>query len=124
MKTFEQSVQEYFVFDQQEKAAKDAKKPLNAIIKDEMKSRDVKTVNVGDIKVTYAIQDRSDIDKDKLVAKLKELGLTDAIKTVEVPDDAIIERMIYNEQLDPAIVQSCVIPKFVETLTVKGAKSK
>lgn len=118
-KTFEQIIAEYYELNLQEKEAKDAKKPLNEEIKSEMSSRNLKTDKIGGFKVTVGTQDRSKMDSEKLVAKLKELGLTEAIKTVEVPDDAMIERLIYNDQLNAQVVQDCVIPNFVQTLTVK-----
>ena len=64
-------------------------------------------------------QDRASINSDGLVAKLKQLGISTAIKVIEVPDDAMIERMIYDKELDPQIVADCTVHKIIHVLKVK-----
>jgi len=71
------------------------------------------------IKATLNEQDRASINSDLLVVKLKEIGALNAVKVIEVPDDAIIEKMIYDEQMDPQIVADCTSHKIIQVLKVK-----
>lgn len=69
------------------------------------------------------IQNRDSFNNDALVKKLKELGLFEAIDTVEVPDMDKIEDLIYNGKLNAANIADCKITKQVETLSVKENKN-
>lgn len=123
----EQKVDRYFELNTQEKEIKNEKDPLNASIKEEMRARGIEEFDSGRYTAKSAKQERTKMNPDKLLAKLKELGLTQAIKVVEQPDEAMVEELIYNKQLDPADLASCIDVNIVEVLTVKAnkkAKSK
>lgn len=50
---------------------------------------------VGDLKATYYLQERPSIDEEGLVEFLKKHHYTDAVKTVEVVDEEVLEKMMY-----------------------------
>jgi hypothetical protein len=119
-----QKVEQYVALDVKAKQLDTLKKPLNAEIKAYMKESGIKELSTADVKVVYGVQERVSINEPKLLEKLKALGVTAAIKTVEVVDHEKLEGMIYNGELQASAVEECLERKEVETLTVKGAKSK
>lgn len=117
--TFENKVKMYAELDTQEKAIKKQKDPLNKSIKEEMKSKGLSKFEHENIVVDYSVQERTSMNEDRLVMKLKSLGFDEAIKTVEVPDQAVIESLIYEGKLSPIELDDCIEKKRVEVLKVK-----
>ena len=68
------------------------------------------------------IQKRESFIDEKLIAKLKELGVTTPIKTVEVVDIDELENVIYNGQLNASELTNCKQVK--EVITLKVTKKK
>jgi hypothetical protein len=122
MMKFEDKVKHYFKLDQEEKSVKKEKTPLNVAIKDHMKSNALNAVEVDGIKVSYQVQERTSMNEDKLLLKLKSLGLTEAIVTVEKPDSESVSKLIYDGKLTTEELESCIEKKYVEVLSVKGGK--
>lgn len=69
-------------------------------------------------------QKRESFKEDMLISKLKELGITTPIKTIEVIDYDSLENVIYNGQLDASILTEFKEVKEVVTLKVSEKKSK
>ena len=67
-------------------------------------------------------QQRESFIDDKLLSKLKELGVTAPIKTVEVVDMDELENVIYNGELNASELTPCKQVKEVVTLKVTRKK--
>jgi len=120
--TLGEQVKKYFAFDQAEKTAKKDKEPLNKSIKLEMRTSGLKEFNSDGIVADFSTQQRTTMNEAKLLVKLKELGLDNAIETVEKPNQAVVEDLVYNGKLDPAVLAGCIETKEVEVLKVAKAK--
>lgn len=70
------------------------------------------------------VQKRESFIEDKLIAKLKELGVTTPIKTIEVVDMDELENVIYNGGLDASELTGCKQVKEVVTLKVTRKKGE
>lgn len=115
-------VKEYFKHDQEEKRANKYKKPLNDQIKKAMREGGVGELIVDDIVATFKVQQRTSMNEQRLLDKLKELGLTQAIQTVERPDPGMLEKLIYDGELDASDLASCSDTTEVAVLSVKQKK--
>lgn len=69
------------------------------------------------------IESRS-FDEERLLAKLKELGATDCIKTVEIVDMTNLENAIYNKKVDASKLADCQIITKQQRLTITKVKEK
>lgn len=110
---------DYMEAKEEEKAAKEHAKRLNDLVKSRLKAMGTDVIEVDGIQAKIIEQDRSKMDEKKLVWRLKELGLNEAIKVVEQPDDNAIEGLIYNGKLSPNELESCMEKKIIQTLRVK-----
>jgi hypothetical protein len=117
-----EKVTNYAELDAKAKQLEELKKPLNSEIKAYMKHNDLKEVSAAGIKAVYGKQERVSMNQDKLLDKVKQLGLNHAIKTVEVVDEQVIESMIFNGELNASQIEDCIERKIIETLTIKGGK--
>ena len=117
-------IREYYKWDQAEKEAKKQKQPLNKQIKEIMKEEEIRDILIGEIKATYIEKQVQTADAEKLLQRLKDLGATDCIKTVEVVNEEALEDAIYNGKISPAMLEDCFSVKVVPTLTVKKASKK
>ena len=70
------------------------------------------------------VQKRESFVDEKLIAKLKELGVTTPIKTVEVVDMDELENVIYNGSLDASELTNCKQIKEVPVLKVTKKKGE
>lgn len=95
---------------------------LNKDIKNEMKAGGLKNIDTGRVVATFSVQERTSMNQDKLLKRLKDLGLHQAIKTVEVPNETAVEDLIYKGHLDASKIQDCIEVKEVEVLRIKKAK--
>lgn len=92
----------------------------NSQIKEIMQSNNLtKYVTMNGLVASISKQKRESFIDDKLIAKLKDLGVTSPIKTVEIVDMDELENVIYNHQLDAAELTDCKQVKEVITLKVK-----
>lgn len=122
VKELEESIKTYFVHDQAEKQAKKLKKPLNEKIKNFMKTMKANVFTAGNVKATLKTQERTNLNEDKLLAKLNELGRSDCIVMKPSVDVEKVEDLIFKGELDGKILQDCLEIKYVDTLTVKEVK--
>lgn len=70
------------------------------------------------------VQKRESFDDNKLITKLKELGVTTPIKTVEVVDMDELENVIYNGGLDASQLTGCKQIKEIPVLKVSKKKGE
>lgn len=115
--TTEEKAAMYFELDSAEKKAKKAKEPIGASLKKEFDQKG--TYEVGEYAIVRGIQERTKMDEDKLIAKLKELGFEQAIKTKEVVDEDLVEELIFQEKIPADLLESCVDVTYVHTLSIK-----
>ena len=73
-------------------------------------------------RVKYTVAVSRDFNQEKLLAKLKEVGLTECIKTVEVVDMNNLENAIYNKKIDASILADCEIVKETPKLNIYKVK--
>lgn len=117
-------VKDYYTYSQKEKQFKDLKDPLNKKIKELMKKYNIQQVESDDVIATYSETEKVNMNEEKLLTKLKELGLEEAIEVVERPNTSVIEQMIYDGKLDPELIADCVETSVVATLRIKKSKGK
>lgn len=120
MEELKELVFKFAKIDAEQKRLKKLGDPLKNKIKKYMLQNGLDTFKEGPVTASFKIQERTSMNEDKLVSKLKSLGLFEAIKTVEVPDQAVIEELIYEGKLDPIELDDCIIRKNVEVLRVTG----
>lgn len=63
-----------------------------------------------------------DFDEGLLLAKIKELGLSNCIATREYVDMEVLENLIYNGSVNAAELASCKVTKSQTRLTIKKNK--
>jgi hypothetical protein len=114
----------YHEADSKEKSAKKVKEPLNKKLKELMSSAELEEFETDELVATFKVQERTSTNETKLLNRLQSLGLTDAIETVQRPNAAVVETMIYDGKLDPNLIADCIDTKFVEVLSVKKRKKK
>lgn len=114
----------YHKYDSEEKAAKKLREPLNLELKKAMAEMNLNLFEFNGYVASYSPQERISMNEDRLIAKLKELGHTDAIVHVEKADTGKLEELIYDGKLDPELLVSCNDTKIVEVLSIKKPKAK
>lgn len=117
-------VSEFYKHDSIEKLAKKKAEPIKAEIKKLMGSVELGEFETDDLVATFSIQERTSTNEAKLLNKLKELGMAECIETVERPNTAVLETLIYDGKLDASILADCFETKNVEVLSVKKKKVK
>jgi hypothetical protein len=125
----ERKIERYYELDQEEKSAKKQKEPLNTDIKSFMKKTKSGELTVGEVQASFQIQERTSMNEEALVKKLKSLirkdkSLKDLVVKKEVPNMKMVEDLIYNGSLDAQMLESCVEKKHVEVLSVKKLSKK
>lgn len=91
----------------------------NKEIKQLMLDNGITEINVNGIKATVTIAEKYDFVEDRLLTKLKELGVKGVIKTRKYVDMDALESAIYNGQVSAAELNSCRDKKETVTLRVK-----
>lgn len=79
---------------------------------------------VGDLSAVFQVQERTSMNSEKLLQRLRDLGLTQAIKTIEAPDENVLEDLIYRGELDAGLISDCNESSLVEVLKVTKVKAK
>lgn len=117
--TLEEKAAKYFELDQQEKTAKKAKTPIGDEFKTIFPGKG--TFEAGAFNIVRGTQERTSMNEEKLIQKLKDLGLEQAITTKEIPNQEVIESLLYDGTITADLLQSCVDVNFVQTVSVKKA---
>lgn len=119
-----QKLTKFAEYNEQAKKYEKLKEPLNKEIKTIMSGAGIDEFESEGVTATLQTQERSSMNSAKLLNRLKELGFEEAIETVERPNDAVVERLIYDGKLDPELIQDCVETKHVQVLKVKSTVKK
>ncbi len=110
----------------EQKAELDSIKKLvdanNKVIKSRLTELQLSKASSSKYTVTLSTVTSESFDEPKLVEKLKALGNTDCIKTVEVPDMNAIENAIYNGKLNASELADCKVTNTTQRLTIKKNK--
>lgn len=109
---------------QQLDKCKKSTEEYNKEIKEGMAELGVNDFVSNDLIAKINTQYRESFDEDKLLNKLKELGVTTPIKQKEYVDMDELENVIYNNVLDASELSSCKIVKEVVVLKVSKQKEK
>lgn len=99
----------------------------NAEIKARMAELDMDEVIAGDYVAKLTIQKRESMDEDMLLEILRNNNYTNVIRTKEYVDMDLLEREIYNGNVDKdtlVAMQKCKSVKEVPTLKIVKAKKE
>ena len=88
-------------------------------IKDIMQSEDLTEYDCGTHTAKITIQHRQTMNEDKLLQTVKELGRNDLIRTKEYVDMDLLEKAMYNSEIQAQDIEPCMVTKEVVTLKVK-----
>ena len=95
---------------------------LNAEIKAYMREHELKTLTAGKVSATFSTQERTATLVEKMIERLKTLGLNEAIIQIESLDEAKVQNMIYEKRLTPQQIEDCIEVKKVEVLRISKSK--
>lgn len=90
----------------------------NAIIKELMKEENIQLYDCGTHTAKLSTQTRQSMDENRLLQQIKLLGRPDLIKTKEYVDMDLLEKAIYNEEINASELNNCMITKEITTLKV------
>lgn len=97
---------------------------LNTQIKDIMSKNANAIVDTEHFTAKYSVITTESFDEERLISRLKELGKSSVIKTVEVVDMDALENAIYNGQIVGADLADCKVSKSTQKLVVSVRKEK
>jgi hypothetical protein len=72
---------------------------------------------------SYSVSKSESFDEEKLINRLKALGCSHVIKTVEVVDMELLESAIYDGQIAGSELADCKVVKEIPKLVVKVKKA-
>lgn len=94
----------------------------NAEIKSLMSASGLSEFRAGGFIAKFSTIVSEDFDPDMLLAKIKELGLTDLIATREYVDIQLLENAIYTGKINASELAHCKTRKETSRLTIKRDK--
>ena len=96
-------------------------------IKSEMTDRDLPEYTVGDVRASISVTPKEDFNELQAIEILRKSltpeQFSKAVKTKEYLDDDAFEALVYNHEVDAAILNPCRIPK-EPTVTLRLGKAK
>ena len=96
-------------------------------IKSEMKDKDLSEYIVGDVRASISITPKEDFNELQAIEILRKSlspeKFKKCVKTREYLDDDAFESMVYNHEVDAAILNPCRVPK-EPTITLRLRKAK
>ena len=95
---------------------------MNSEIKKLMTAGSLETVSGSEFKATCKEIKSESFNEDKLLIKLKELGVEGCIKTKEYVDMEELESAIYNGEIEPTKLAECKEVKTQLRLTISKLK--
>ena len=95
----------------------------NATIKSLMAGK-MDTAESDNFVAKYSVTKSESFDEAKLLERLKELGLKQVIKTVEVVDMELLENAIYDGMISGSELVDCKVTKETPRLVVKLKKKE
>lgn len=96
----------------------------NALIKALMQEDNLNEFDTDTYTAKISVQQRQSIDEDKLLDIVKDMDRPDLIKTKEYVDMDLLEKAIYNEEINANDLSTCMNTKEVVTLKVMVRKEK
>lgn len=117
-------VEEYVAIKKQADVLKKTVDQMNTRIKLEMKELGLSKVQTEAGTASLSISERNSFNQAKLLDKVKELHLDEAVKTTEYVDMEVLENAIYEGRIDPVELAPCQETTTVETLRISGKKGK
>ena len=94
----------------------------NAIIKSLMQEEKLDEWNTNTHTAKISVSQRQTINEDKLLDVIKTMDRIDLIKTKEYVDMDLLEKALYNGEIDAGDIDSCMTIKEVVTLKVTHNK--
>lgn len=95
-------------------------KPINEEIKSSLAEIGLNKLDTDNgYRIEIGTQNRSTVDEEKLVALLKLKGFNEAVKTIEVPDEALVERLVFSGELSSEEYSACINQKIISALKIK-----
>ena len=97
---------------------------FNKQLKEYFANSEVSELASDEYRVKYSVATTKGFDEEKLLLKLKQLGATDCIKTVEVVDMNNLENAIYNKRIDAAVLADCEKVTHTEKINLYKVKKE
>lgn len=94
----------------------------NAEIKTIMQNAEITEYDCGTHKAKISVQNRQTLNEDMLLSKIKELDRRDLVETKEYVNMDLLEKAMYNGEISPETLESCMVNKEVITLKVSVNK--
>lgn len=120
----EELAESYQEFSDIQKKGEAGKKSASESIKAILAKNKLTTVDMDSFKVSLQERVRSSMNEGKLLERLKNLGLTQCIKTVEQIDSDELEKLIYSGDVNPEDIADCEDSSVSYVLSVRKKKSK
>lgn len=114
--------EQYIKLKEEEKRISNDSKKLNKKIKEYFDTQGTAELVVGDNVIVKQVQDRSTMNEDKLLNKLKQLGKTSAIKTKEYVDVEVVDNLLYKGDISTNDIIDCINNKQVTMIRIKNNK--
>lgn len=96
-------------------------------IKSEMTDKDLSEYTVGDLRASISITQKEDFNELQAIEILRKQLTPEqfekVVKTREYLDDDAFESLVYNHEVDAAILNPCRVPK-EPTVTLRLGKAK
>ena len=96
-------------------------------IKSEMTDKDLPEYTVGDVRASISVTPKEDFNELQAIEILRKTLTPEqfpkVVKTREFIDDDAFESLVYNHEVDAAILNPCRIPK-EPTITLRIGKAK
>ena len=96
----------------------------NAIIKSLMKEEKLDEWDTEKHTAKISVSQRQTMNEDKLLDVIKTMDRPDLIKTKEYVDMDLLEKALYNGEINPKELDICMTTKEVVTLKVSARKEK
>lgn len=91
----------------------------NSKIKEIMLDNDLKSHEADEYSAVITTRKKTEINEDKLIDELKQLGITHLIKTKEVVDMDELEKSLYSGEVSAEQLSNCIKEKEIFALSVK-----
>lgn len=124
MEKLKQLVERFGINNEQVKSLKKLTDADNAEIKKLMVASSLASVESEQFVAAYSVTKQESFDETKLIQKLKDLGVTNVIKTVEVVDMELLESAIYDGEVSGSDLADCKVIKETPKLVVKLKKKE
>lgn len=119
----DETIAKYFAYNTRVNQDKKEVKSLGEKLKSFFKIGDQHTTKDG-YELSITKQEKTNMNNEKLIEILKATGHSNAVKTIEVPDDKMVEELLYSGQLTAVDIAPAVSINIVAVLKVKFGGKK